>query len=63
MIIYYDENKNLIASTDDYIPSISEIIKLNDCNYEVVDKKIEIKNSFTEISIFLNLKNDGEIYG
>ena len=55
-IKYYDENENLIASTDDYIPSISEIIKLNDCDYEVVDKKIKIKNSFTEINVFLNLK-------
>ena len=49
----YNENKKLISSTEDYVPSIGEFITIDDVVYEVIDKKVEIVALHTEIEIHL----------
>lgn len=52
-VSYYNEDYDLIAETNDFVPSIGDLISINDVDYKVVDRKIDIKNSETKFSIWV----------
>ena len=52
-VSYYNENYDLIAETNDFVPAIGDLISINDIDYKVVDRKIDVENSKTKFSIWV----------
>ena len=52
-VSYYDEDYNLIVETNDFVPSVGDLIIINNIDYKVIDKKIVIENSETKFSIWV----------
>ena len=53
MKVKYRHNEKLLTCTEDYIPSVGELIIIDNIIYEVIDRKIEIVALHTECNIYL----------
>lgn len=58
-IKYIDEKGNLLLSTEDYVPNVDESINIDNIDYEISDRKINIIALHTEINIYLVEKTNG----
>ena len=52
-VSYYNEDYDLIAETNDFVTAIGDLISINDIDYKVVDRKIDVENSETKFSIWV----------
>ncbi len=58
MKVHYYKNENLFIVTDDYVPSVGEVIWIDDVSYEVVKIKTKLIALHTEVDVFIMEKED-----